>query len=114
MTVFRIFLALIVVVCSVYTAEVVMTHDVGLYGVFFGDMAAMGWPGQFNLDFMCMLALVGLWVAWRHHFSAMGLLLGFLAANLGAPFLATYLFIAVGQAKGDMKEVLLGTARAAG
>jgi len=29
----------------------------------------MQWPGQFNLDFMCMLLLAGLWVSWRHRFS---------------------------------------------
>lgn len=112
MTAFRIFLAIIFVVVGVYTAEVIANHGFGLFPVFFGDMARMGWPGQFNLDFMCMLALSALWVSWRHHFSAAGLLLGLLAFLGGAPFLSLYLFIVAGRTKGNAKELLLGTARA--
>ncbi len=112
MTAFRIFLAIIFVVVGVYTAQVIANHGFGLFPVFFGDMAKMGWPGQFNLDFMFMLALSGLWVSWRHHFSGVGLLLGLLAFVGGAPFLAVYLFIAAGQAKGNVKELMLGKARA--
>jgi hypothetical protein len=42
---------------SGYTVIVINNHGIGLLPVFFGDMAEMGWPGQFNLDFMCFLAL---------------------------------------------------------
>gem|GEM_PF-4932734 len=42
-----------------------------LLPVLFGGRAATGWPGQFNLDFLCMLVLFGLWVAWRHRFSGL-------------------------------------------
>ncbi len=112
MTAFRIFLAIIFVVVGVYTAEVITNHGFGLFPVFFGDMAKMGWAGQFNLDFLFMLALSALWVSWRHRFSGVGLLLGLLAFLGGAPFLSAYLFIVAGQAKGDAKEVLLGKARA--
>ena len=97
-----------------YTGIVMANHGVGLLDVFLGDMAAMGWPGQFNLDFTGMLTLSALWVAWRHQFSSAGLVLGVLAFFGGSLFLTTYLFIVSGQAKGDMKEVLMGKARAAG
>ncbi len=112
MTAFRIFLVIIFVVVGVYTAEVIANHGLDLFSVFFGDMAKMGWPGQFNLDFMFMLALSALWVSWRHHFSAVGLLLGVFAFLGGAPFLSLYLFIVAGQTKGNAKELLLGKARA--
>jgi len=97
-----------------YTAIVVANHGPDLLPIFFADMAKMEWPGQFNLDFMSMLTLSGLWVAWRHHFSAAGLALGLLAFFGGAFFLSAYLFFASLQTKGDMKALLLGTARAAG
>ena len=55
--------------------------------IFFGDMAKFTWPGQFNLDFTTFLMLSGLWVAWRHHFSASGLILGAIAVVGGMLFL---------------------------
>ena len=112
MTAFRIFLATIFIVIGAYTFIVGANHGYGLFTVFFGDMAAMGWPGQFNLDFMCMLALSALWVSWRHQFSGVGLLLGLLAFLGGASFLSIYLFVVAGQTKGNAKELLLGKARA--
>jgi hypothetical protein len=83
----------------------------GLLAVFFGDMAAMGWPGQFNLDFMFMLTLSAIWVAWRHQFSIAGLALGVLALFGGSLFLTIYLLIVGGKAKGDVKKLLLGETR---
>lgn len=56
-------------------------------------MAAMTWPGQFNADFMTFLSLSGLWIAWRHHFSAGGMALGF-------------------RTQGDVKALLFGVRRA--
>jgi hypothetical protein len=113
MKAFRALLVVLWVILVGYTAVVIANHGMGLLNVFFGDMAAMGWPGQFNLDFTFMLTLSALWVAWRHQFSGAGLALGALALVGGSLFLTTYLFIVVGQAGGDMKEVLLGKARAA-
>jgi hypothetical protein len=81
--------------------------------VFFGDIVAMTWPGQFNLDFSFFLVLSGLWLAWRHHFSPLGLALGLAALFGGSPLLATYLFLASIRAKGDVRVLLLGKARAA-
>ena len=113
MTAFR---ALLIVLCALivgYTTLVIANHGMGLLSVFFGDMAALGWPGQFNLDFLSMLTLSALWVAWRHQFSSAGLALAVVAFFGGGLFLTTYLFVVSVLTKGDMKEVLLGTARAA-
>jgi hypothetical protein len=57
--------------------------------------------------------LIVLWVAWRHQFSSAGLGLGVLALFGGSLFLSAYLLVVSGQAKGGMKEILLGKARAA-
>jgi hypothetical protein len=92
----------------VYTAAVIANHGWNLLSIFFGDMATMTWPGQFNLDFMFMLVLSALWVAWRHRFSAAGLALAVVAAFGGALFLSVYLLVLSLRAKGDVREVLLG------
>jgi hypothetical protein len=113
MPAFRSLLVVLWLVLLAYTAVVVAKHGWGLLPVFFGDMAKLGWPGQFNLDFLCMLTLSGLWVAWRHHFSGAGLALGLLALFGGALFLTTYLFVVSLGARGEAREVLLGKARAA-
>jgi hypothetical protein len=112
MTAFRALLFVLGAVLVVYTAIVIANHGMGLLPIFFGDMAKLSWPGQFNLDFMMLLTLSALWVAWRNQFSGTGLLLAALALFLGSLFLTVYLFILTAQSKGDMRKVLLGQARA--
>jgi len=113
MTAFRALLVAMWVCIAVYTAIVVAEYGLNLFPYFLGDMMKLGWPGQFNLDFTSLLTLSALWVAWRHQFSGGGVALGLLAFFGGGMFLTTYLFVVSAQAKGDMKEVLLGKARAA-
>jgi hypothetical protein len=113
MTLFRLFLATCLVAITAYTAVTVANHGFNLLPVFFGDMAEMGWPGQFNLDFMCFLALSALWVVWRHQFSASGLALAVVAFFGGMLFLSIYLLVHTGRTRGDMKVLLLGEGRAA-
>jgi hypothetical protein len=108
MTAFRALLVSMLVVLAAYTAVVISNHGWGLLPVFFGDMATMAWPGQFNLDFLFMLTLSATWVAWRHRFSVAGLTLGLLALFGGALFLTIYLLIVSRQARGDPRKLLLG------
>jgi hypothetical protein len=105
---FRILLVVIFATLVVYTAAVVGSHGMGLLTVFFGDMAEFGWPGQFNLDFMFMLALSATWVAWRHRCSAPGLVLATLAFFGGALFLSVYLFVESFRVRGDARALLVG------
>lgn len=112
MIVLRVVLSLILVAITSYTSVVVWTHGMGLFPVFFGDMSKMAWPGQFNLDFMCMLALSGLWVSWRHRFSGPGIVLGVVAFFGGALFLSAYLLVESFRAKDGMPSLLLGGNRA--
>ncbi|MCB1687850.1 MAG: hypothetical protein KDI33_05170 [Halioglobus sp.] len=109
----RLILAAIFIAISVYTIITISEHGWSLFPVFFGDMAAMGWPGQFNFDFMCFLILSGLCVSWRHHFSVLGLILGLFAFLGGALFLSAYLFINSYKVNGNLNALLLGTQRAA-
>ena len=111
MTVFRVYLAAVWVAILGYTALVVINHGPNLLPIFFGDMMQMAWPGQFNFDFMFMLSLSAIWVAWRHHFSISGLALGFLAGVGGMAFLAMYLLVVSYQVKGDFCMILTGTRR---
>lgn len=108
MLLFRVWLMTIIAVLGGYTLLVIAAEGINLFPVFFGDIAKMGWPGQFNLDFLFMLSLSALWVAWRHRWSAAGLVLALLAVNLGALFLSIYLLIVTAQAKGDLVHVLTG------
>jgi hypothetical protein len=110
---FRVLLVVIFVAISAYTLVVIGDHGMGLLAVFFGDMMEFGWPGQFNLDFLCMLALSALWVAWRHQFSPAGAALAVVAFFGGALFLSVYLLVESVRVGGDSRALLLGRARAA-
>ena len=63
MIAFRVLLASIVGMVLVYTGLVGATQGWNFMPVFFEDIIAMTWPGQFNLDFSCLLILSGLWLA---------------------------------------------------
>jgi hypothetical protein len=110
---FRILVAAIFLIIAAYTSLVVLNHGMGLLPVFFGDMAKMQWPGQFNLDFMFMLTLSGLWVSWRHQFSAAGIVLGVAAFIGGALFLSAYLLVESFRVGGNTKALILGDVREA-
>ena len=112
MTGFRILLIVILTAIVAYTVVVILNHGLGLFAVFFGDIARMAWPGQFNLDFLGFLILSGFWLAWRHHFSPGGLALGVLGVLGGAPVLTLYLLIVSVQSKGNVAVMLLGERRA--
>lgn len=109
---FRILLVLIFTCILVYTGIVASNHGLGLLEIFFLDIAKMGWPGQFNVDFMSFLTLTALWLAWRHHFSPLGIVLGITVFFGGCLFLSMYLFILSFKTGGDAKELFLGKIRA--
>ncbi len=111
MALFRVFLVICLVVNVAYTSVTIADHGWNLMPVFFGNMAEMGWPGQFNLDFMCFLALSAIWVSWRHQFSGAGLALGVLAFFGGILFLSIYLLVQINRSGGDARVLLLGEAR---
>jgi hypothetical protein len=87
-------------------------HGWDYLALFFQDVMAMTWQGQFNSDFIGFLTLTGVWLAWRHHFSPAGLLLGVCGFFGGVLFLCGYLLVASYQAEGDINVLLLGKQRA--
>ena len=111
MIAFRIYLALVIAALGTYTCIVGLNHGWSLLPIFFRDIATMDWPGQFNFDFMTFLSLSGLWLAWRHRFSAGGLALGVLGFFGGMMVLAPYLLWATARAGGDIEAVMLGERR---
>ena len=111
MRVFRIILTIMCIYIVGYTSITISNHGWNLFPIFFGDMAEMAWPGQFNLDFMSFLILSGLWVAWRNNYSATGLALSVVAFLGGIMFLAPYLLYLSFQSNGNMKEFFMGRGR---
>lgn len=111
MVAFRVLLVTIFCAVVLYTAPVLIAHGPNLFAPFFSDMLEMGWPGQFNFDFMCMLLMSALYVAWRHQFSGPGLGLAVVAFFGGAPFLTAYLLYQSFQVQGGIAAVLVGDAR---
>lgn len=112
MSLFRLFLLACLITIAAYTGPVIANHGWNLMPIFFGAIADGAWPGQFNVDFTCFLALSAIWVSWRHQFSIAGLALGVVAFFGGMLFLSIYLLIHTGRSGGDVKKVLLGEARA--
>ena len=112
MKAFRFLLVIYIISIFIITGLVGFKHGWNLLPIFFSDMASLTWPGQFNFDFMCFLLLSGLWLAWRHHFSPGGLVLGILGIFGGIMLLAPYLLLMSFKSKGDIKVLLLGEVRA--
>ena len=113
MTGFRLLLVAILIGIGAYTLQVGAVHGWNLVPAFFAAIGALGWQGQFNVDFSCFLVLSGLWVAWRNDFSLVGLVLAPIASFGGALFLSAYLLVLSIQPGTDMATILLGRKRAA-
>ena len=111
MTAFRLLLILILLGLGAYTAVTVSAHGLNFYPDYFGDLGAMGWPGQFNLDFTFLLVLAALWIAWREHFAPIGLAIGAAVFFGGALVVCAYLLVASLSAGGNASVLLLGRKR---
>lgn len=107
MTSFRIILVVLFISIAVYTTITISSVGVDLFTPFLGDIQAMAWPGQFNVDFSSYLLLSALWVAWRNHFSAKGIGLALMASVLGILFFAPYLLWLTFKKQGKIEAVLL-------
>lgn len=108
MTALRLYLILAWTALVAFTAFVVGRDGLNLMPIFFGDIAAGHWPGQFNADFLTMLVLSALWTGWRNGWTLGGWVLAIMAFNFGGAFLMAYLLILLHLEKGDMRRVLLG------
>lgn len=113
MTLLRLYAFVFLIVLVIYTGIVMANYGAGLVPIFFGDIAAMTWPGQFNLDFLGFLILSALWIGWRHEYSLTGWLLTPLALFGGMLFLTLYILIQSFRLDADLKALLIGEGRAA-
>lgn len=101
-------LCIVIFAClSVYTAPVLLAEP-NLFPAFFGAISGGGWQGQFNLDFMFMLTLSGLYIGWRHRGTLAGLALAVVAFLGGAMFLSVYLFVQSFRCDSDVRKLLVG------
>ena len=105
---FRVILVAFFVCLAIYTIQVITNHGLGLFWMFFGDMAKLGWAGQFSADFMAMLGLSAALVVWRNQFSLPGIILGVIAFFGSAPFLCVYLLFLSYPHKGDVSAMPVG------
>jgi len=112
MIAFRMLMAVLLLGVVAYTVPVVAEHGLGLFPIFFGDIMEMGWPGQFNVDFMGFLVLSGIWLMWRNQFSPGGILLGVAGFFGGIPLLTSYLLIISFQCD-SIEDIMLGKNRRA-
>jgi ABC-type Fe3+-siderophore transport system permease subunit len=112
MAIFRAFLVLVTVGILGYTGVVGANHGWNLVPIFFGEMSAMTWSGQFNFDFMCFLVLSGIWTSWRSGFTPKGLALGTVAISFGIMFLAPYLLYLSYKEGGDTIAMIVGSGNA--
>lgn len=113
MSLFRLLLIFIVAIVGLYTVAVIGKHGVDFLTPFCADIAKMGWPGQFNMDFHAFLILGSVWLMWRHHFSPLGIVFGVVIFAGGAPFLCSYLLVVLAKDKADIAELFLGKSRVA-
>ena len=114
MKAFRALLIILYIILAGYTLAVVAEHGINFMPVIFGQLGAVGWPGQITLDFLIYLTLSAIWIAWRHRFSAGGIAMAVLAFFGAALVFLVYLFWAILDARGELKVLLLGRDRAVG
>lgn len=108
MTALRLVLIVLWTALLAFTAFVIGREGLDFLSPFFGAIAAGGWQGQFNADFLTFLVLSALWTGWRSGWNAGGTGLAVLAFFGGGGFLLPYLLILLHREKGDMARVLLG------
>jgi uncharacterized membrane protein len=92
----------------VYSFLAFQQEGAGLFQVFFSNISAFGWNGQFNLDFACYLLLSGLWIMWRNRFSGVSIGIGVVASVLGIIFFAPYLLYLLAKESGNVRKLLIG------
>ena len=108
MNAFRLYLIIAWTALVGFTVLVIARDGMNLLPVFFGAIGEGHWPGQFNADFMSMLALSALWTGWRNGWGGKGAALALAAFFLGGGFLMLYLLVLLHREQGDLRKVLLG------
>lgn len=111
MPLLRVVVVVLSALLGIYTALAVSHEGANFFPKYIQDLLALGWSGQIGLDLACFTALSGLWIAWRHGFKPVGVVLGLIAVPCAWLFFGPYLLVATLQARGDWKTLLLGEMR---
>jgi len=109
MTALRCFLLVSTVAIYLITFVVSVSYGINWPAVAVGDILALNWRSQFNMDFVIHLFLLVTWICWREGFTAKGFAFGFLSIVMGGMFGFPYILYATYVAKGDPKALLLGS-----
>ncbi|TAD99931.1 MAG: hypothetical protein EAZ97_07485 [Bacteroidetes bacterium] len=107
-TALKILLLMQTLAVLIYTFLAVKNEGWDLFQIFINNLLALGWNGQFNLDFSSYLLLSGIWIMWRNQFTISSIVMSIVAMILGFVVFAPYLFYLLVIEKGDLKKVLLG------
>lgn len=108
MNLFRGVLVLFTITIWAFTVYVGAKFGFNIAPLFFGEIEALSWAGQFNYDFLTYLLFSAFWIMWRNKFSLQGVLLGLVASVLGMSFFAPHLLFLTFRTQGDIKKVVLG------
>jgi magnesium-transporting ATPase (P-type) len=108
LTIFKTLLILQTITVLVYTLFTFRNEGVNLFQVFFYNITAVNWNGQFNIDFLSYLMLSASWIMWRNKFSSNSIFLGISAMVIGIIIFAPYIVYLLKKEKGDFKKVLIG------
>lgn len=108
MLMFRLALAAMGIGLAIYTGIVIPTHGWNFVPFYFANLADVGWPGQFNLDFTILGMLAGLWILWRNHCSPVSILLVVLLVPFVSMLLTAYLLYLSWRERGDIVRILVG------
>ena len=108
MTLFRLVLAVVWLTVVIITVQAALSHGIGSAAeVFSADLQAVDWRSQFTADLLAQLLLIGIWVAWRHTFSPLGIFLG-LSCVMGGLFTVIYVLVLSVYHRGNAQAILLG------
>lgn len=108
MTTLRAFLVVSTLTIYLFTVFAVYAQGINWPAVAIGDLVALNWRSQFDIDFIIHLLLLATWISWREGFSLKGHMYAVLSIVMGGMFSFPYLLYATYLAKGDPKAVLLG------
>jgi len=108
MSLLRLFLIVSAVLIFTITLVAINANGFNWPSVFFGDVLALNWRTQFNIDFLIHLILLATWIVWRERFTVKGYLFGFLSIFMGGMFGFLYILYASYKAKGDPRKLLMG------
>ncbi|CAG4895623.1 hypothetical protein [Paraburkholderia saeva] len=108
MNLFRILLCIAWLAALVAGVHAYMTEGMVAGQIFSGDIQALTWRGQFDIDLLGHLIVLALWVAWRNKFRVGGIAMGVLCVLGGGVVSFAYLFVLACANRGDVRRILLG------